>query len=356
VDQRIPELLESWFKNIDAHRYDLLVADLHPEVEFADELTGRWLRGRESVERYLNALSHIIADLRSELLSVNSHMLTDSLFSVTFEVRQSYVLDGSPCVEVLASSALVTRGENADLQWLLFHQGAPAEPRQAARAKAEAATPAQDVDHTSTASSAIRDRREGLGLSLRQLAARVELSPGYLSQVERGLAAPSVSTLRRIVAPLGLTIADAIPGPRVPSSSVTRREQRRRVSLPDLHITAESLSPTDAGAVEATLLTIDYQSGPSMRVHSNGAQFGYVIEGGLYLWLSGQEYELGRSDAFYIADDAEYEMRPLTRKGAQLLSVRVTTTNRGTEAQSAASALSSSTASPQVQAERESIP
>ena len=76
---------------------------------------------------------------------------------------------------------------------------------------------------------AIRARRQALGLSLRDLADRLGVTPSLISQIERGRANPSVSTLYAIVAELELSLdellfsdrrppdrADAAPSPSGP--------------------------------------------------------------------------------------------------------------------------------------------
>lgn len=51
----------------------------------------------------------------------------------------------------------------------------------------------------------IRSLRRGLEMSLQQLADRAGISPGYLSEVERGSSAPSGEKLGRIANELGTT-------------------------------------------------------------------------------------------------------------------------------------------------------
>lgn len=52
----------------------------------------------------------------------------------------------------------------------------------------------------------IRTARETAGMSVRELARRVEVSPSHVSQVERGLAQFSVRTLYSVVSELGLSM------------------------------------------------------------------------------------------------------------------------------------------------------
>ena len=56
--------------------------------------------------------------------------------------------------------------------------------------------------------AAIRERRKGLGLTLAQMAARTDVSLGYLSQIELGKNSASIETLYRISLGLGLKMSD----------------------------------------------------------------------------------------------------------------------------------------------------
>src|SRR3546814_20385706 len=64
--------------------------------------------------------------------------------------------------------------------------------------------------------SALRRRRIEAGLTLRDLAARVDLSPSFLSQVERDITRPRLATLQRIAEALD-TSMPALLGPADPT-------------------------------------------------------------------------------------------------------------------------------------------
>ena len=61
--------------------------------------------------------------------------------------------------------------------------------------------------------AAIRATREARGLSLRELARRIEVSPSFVSQIELGKVNPSVATLYALVGVLGTTLDDLIGDP-----------------------------------------------------------------------------------------------------------------------------------------------
>lgn len=68
-------------------------------------------------------------------------------------------------------------------------------------------------------------------LSLRGLAERAGLSPAFLSQLERGTANPSVSTLRRLAYGLSVDVADLFDADGHPATRVLRCHDRPRIEF-----------------------------------------------------------------------------------------------------------------------------
>lgn len=75
----------------------------------------------------------------------------------------------------------------------------------------------------------IRDLRTGAGLSLGSLAEKVGVSRSLISQIERGVASPSLTTLRRVAGALGVPVAALFLGPDEASSGESDRFGRRLV-------------------------------------------------------------------------------------------------------------------------------
>ena len=78
---------------------------------------------------------------------------------------------------------------------------------------ADPETPAaagRDLAHTESAAPSVgaqlRERRFAVGMSLRELARRIDVSPSLVSQIETGKIQPSVRTLIAIVSELGLSV------------------------------------------------------------------------------------------------------------------------------------------------------
>lgn len=52
----------------------------------------------------------------------------------------------------------------------------------------------------------IREKRKELGFSLKDLADKTDLTPGFISQIERDLAEPSITSLRKIAKALNVAV------------------------------------------------------------------------------------------------------------------------------------------------------
>ena len=83
----------------------------------------------------------------------------------------------------------------------------------------------------------LRQERAERGLSLRELARRLDVSPSLVSQIETGKIQPSVRTLYAMVSELGVSLddvfhADGEPAGAAPSVRVTRQNAAAGATTP----------------------------------------------------------------------------------------------------------------------------
>lgn len=147
----------------------------------------------------------------------------------------------------------------------------------------------------------LRLERKRRGLTVRQLAARIGVSPSLISQIERDKVNPSVSTLWGLVTVLGMTMgelfADAERPATVPAAPgpVTTPDGRATINL-ESGVHWERLTPERDAQVE--FLSVTYPPGAescdadSLMRHG-GKEYGYVIKGRLGVRIGFDEYELG---------------------------------------------------------------
>jgi len=167
----------------------------------------------------------------------------------------------------------------------------------------------QTVDRSSEPAKVgtrLRRQREHHGISLRELARRVGVSPSLVSQIELDRVNPSVSTLYALVTELGMTMSDVFGDAPAAVPRVVR-EQRHEdgfVTLPGARnvinlasgVCWERLTPRTDPDVE--FLHVEYPVGAescsedALLTHG-GREYGYVTSGTLGVKVGFDEYELG---------------------------------------------------------------
>lgn len=143
----------------------------------------------------------------------------------------------------------------------------------------------------------IRKRRKELGHSLRKLGARTGLTASFLSQVETGQCAPSLSSLQRIATALELPMFAFLDDSQVPSP-ITRASERPRLDISDPGLCYELLSRDLGGQVMALMIRV--QAGGrriAEKLSKPTDEVMYVISGRLSITIDDQTYTLDRGDA-----------------------------------------------------------
>jgi transcriptional regulator with XRE-family HTH domain len=153
--------------------------------------------------------------------------------------------------------------------------------------------------------SRLRTERERLGISLRELARRVGVSPSLVSQIELDRVNPSVSTLYALVTELGLTMSDVfgdasseqpvVRRPRDDDGLAERPDTRRVINLAS-GVRWERLTPHSDRDVEFLYVVypVGAESCPEDALMTHGGkEYGYVSSGTLGVRVGFEEYELG---------------------------------------------------------------
>jgi len=151
----------------------------------------------------------------------------------------------------------------------------------------------------------IRQRRKALGLTLQALCGRAGLSVGYLSQVERGNATPSLGTLAQIAQALNVGLEYFIATPK-PADSLTRAHARPQFALDDTSIVYEALGADFPGA-ELSSYILDVPPGyMSETVSHEGEEIIYVLAGEIIQTLGGERFRLTAGDSLHYRGNIEH--------------------------------------------------
>ena len=168
----------------------------------------------------------------------------------------------------------------------------------------------------------LRAARAARGLSLRELAGRLAVSPSLISQIETGRSNPSVSTLYAIADELDVSLdellfndrrpAEPVPavarpdapigGTMTAAHPVQRAATRHRIRLAS-GVLWERLTTLSEPGIE--FLRVTYEVGgasspPDAFQRHAGHEWGYVLRGRLEVRIGFEEYVLEPGDAISI--------------------------------------------------------
>ena len=145
---------------------------------------------------------------------------------------------------------------------------------------------------------AVRRLRVERGFSLRKLADEAGVSESFISQVERGVANPSVASLRRIAEALSTSVAALFEGPpEVPR--LMRVADRPRLTHPKRRWKDFLLTPESSKRLQVILSVIEPGSGSGKEpyTHDSDEECVLVLKGELEFGVGRETYMLCEGDS-----------------------------------------------------------
>ncbi|OIN08926.1 helix-turn-helix domain-containing protein [Oceanisphaera psychrotolerans] len=154
----------------------------------------------------------------------------------------------------------------------------------------------------------IRDLRKSRKMTLSTLAAKVNKSVGYLSQVERGVSSLPIGVLQTIGDALGVRASWFFqPGDDLPSQEreyIVRADRRRSMAFSGIGAREELLSPRLSGQLILIMTRLaPGGSGGEVPRQRKGEEAGYVEAGQLELTIGEQTFLLEAGDSFSITGE-----------------------------------------------------
>lgn len=147
----------------------------------------------------------------------------------------------------------------------------------------------------------LRRLRISLNLTQEELADRAELSKGFISQVERNLTSPSITTLMDLLECLGSSL-EAFFAKEVAEKIVFKKDDLfEKVDGEELRGKITWLIPS---AQKNTMEPILLELGPGGRSQQvmphDGEEFGYVLAGSVHLVLGSKKQRVGAGESFCL--------------------------------------------------------
>ena len=164
----------------------------------------------------------------------------------------------------------------------------------------------------------IRELRRKANLTLQTLADQAGISVGFLSQVERDKATPSLGTLANLAAALGVEVDVFIATPK-PADSVTRQGERPRFALADSSLSYERLSSVLPGGT-LTAFIVHLPPGYSAETTSHvGEELILVLDGTVRQTVGMADFVLHPGDSLHFMGDTPHAFANLGDGPARLL-------------------------------------
>jgi len=178
----------------------------------------------------------------------------------------------------------------------------------------------------------LRSARRAHGLSLRELADRLGVSPSLISQVETGRAKPSVSTLYAIASELNVSLDDllfndpdrptrgrpaSVARPDAPIAQpggggppIQRADSRKAIRLAS-GVVWERLTTASNPTIDFLAVTYEVggASSPEHEFQRHGGQeWGYILSGTLGVTVGFDDYVLRSGDAITLDSTVPHRM------------------------------------------------
>jgi transcriptional regulator with XRE-family HTH domain len=189
----------------------------------------------------------------------------------------------------------------------------------------------------------LRAEREKQGITVREMARRVDVSPSLVSQIERGLVTPSVGTLWSMTTELGLVMDElfthAERGNAAPRqgraaqgrahSHVQQGHNRQHIRLAG-GVSWERLTAEPDDEVE--FLYVKYEVGAESCPENSffrhgGKEYAYLLEGRLGLQIGFDRYELSPGDSVSFESHIPHRLWAIGDETAVAIWVIVNRTN-----------------------------
>jgi transcriptional regulator with XRE-family HTH domain len=163
----------------------------------------------------------------------------------------------------------------------------------------------------------IKELRMAKGLTQEELADRAELSKGFISQLERDLTSPSISTLEDILLCLGTSVADFFTEDADEQVVFELDDYFEKVD-PEFKNKIEWIVPSaQKNMMEPIRLTLEAGGSTYQDLPHEGEEFGYVLKGTITIHIGKRQFTARAGESFYYIPEKRHYIT--SEKGARLI-------------------------------------
>lgn len=159
--------------------------------------------------------------------------------------------------------------------------------------------PSEKHSERSALGERLRQSRKSQGLTMQDVADQAGLSVGFISQIERGLAAPSLSSLVSLARVLQAEVSSFLDQPRG-DRSATRQDQRPVYSIADNALSYERVSAAFPGNLLRSVIIHEPPGHRSEPISHEGEELFYIIQGAITVEVDGERTILQAGDTIHF--------------------------------------------------------
>lgn len=165
----------------------------------------------------------------------------------------------------------------------------------------------------------IRQLRNKNNLTLEELASRCELTKGFLSQLERNLTSPSISTLEDIVEALGMSMYDFFKEDE--DEKMVFGTEDFFVDEREDHTITWIVPNAQKNEMEPILLDLNPMGISQEIMPHEGEEFGYVLNGRIKIIFSDTQkgFTVKKGQTFYIRGERQHYLKNDSAQLARVL-------------------------------------
>jgi Predicted transcriptional regulators len=166
----------------------------------------------------------------------------------------------------------------------------------------------------------LRTLRLQRGLTQEEMADRCELSKGFISQVERDQASPSIATLQDMLECLGSSLPAFFSRKAEEKIVFTDSDMFEKVDEETLKGSITWLIPdAQKNTMEPILLEIGPGGQSQTLPPHEGEEFGYVLKGSIQLIIGEKRIKVRQGDSFCLHPNSEHCLKNPGKSAAKVL-------------------------------------
>lgn len=169
----------------------------------------------------------------------------------------------------------------------------------------------------------IQAYRKALNMTLKELANSINITSSMLSQIERGLANPSISTLRLIAHALNVPMFQFFVEETKSEDIIITQDKRIKINPSNENnegVTYELLTPNLKGNIEYCIMTLEPGAKSSEFPKSHvGEEVCYMLSGDMILYYDSQTIEVKENTSLCIPPNIIHKWENRTDRTAQMI-------------------------------------